>query len=212
MKSIVTKGLLALTAAVVLPTVGSASTLFTFTALLGSPGTVNLTTGIAQINFDSYSIGSSNYNAPTNTSTFNETYNNTTGVLAFSGMGATGTPFANLSGTFLTIDEAPGLLTGQSFPLSALSLYSGVTNVIYGANFLSDLGITGPAVITSANVSVSTGGSGSSGSQTVSSTASVFTAAAATPEPSSFAMFGIAAILVGVGAAHGKLRFKLSAK
>jgi hypothetical protein len=118
--------------------------------------------------------------------TFVEKYTNSTGVLTLMQTGGTN----NIS---LTIDEAKNLVTNSGF---AISLYSAPTSLTFNSAFLSLLGLATNPGLANVPASLQTLGVTVQSNNTVQS-ATLSMEVVSTPEPSTFALLGIA-LLSGI--------------
>jgi hypothetical protein len=190
MNKLFTNGMALLIAAgCLVPAGASASTIFTFSNL-PSTGTYNTTTGVTSITFNSLNI-----NGSSTSGTFTETYTNSTGILTIAGTDAT----LGLSGTLITIQDSPAVTVAAS---TTINLYGAVSSITFNSStFASDLGLTGvtsvlPSSVIAENFGITTQAAVSNSAQVSSSVASL-TLPVSTPEPSTFAMLGLAMIAAG---------------
>ncbi len=117
--------------------------------------------------------------------TYVETYNNTTGVFSLTQTGG--------AGISLTINEAAGLVNTSG---AAFSLYSAPTSLTFNSALLSEIGLGSNPPVQAFPVALqSVSAAIQSSNDKVTSAVTQFTA---TPEPSTFAMLGMA-LLCGIG-------------
>jgi hypothetical protein len=181
--------------ACLIPVAASASTIFTFSNL-PSTGTYTVSTGVTSITYDSLTI-----NGNSTSGTFTETYTNSTGTLTIAGTDST----LGLSGTLVTIQDSPAVTVAAS---STLNLYGAVSTItLNNSTFATDLGLTGtttvlPSKVIAENFGITTGAASGGVSSVTSSIASL---TLPTPEPSTFAMFGLALLAAACIPARRKL-------
>jgi PEP-CTERM motif len=179
---ILNTGIVTLAAAIcLLPASGFASTMFTMSGATGSTISGSGSTETVTIDWNELSVGSTNYI----TDNYVETYVNT-GTLTIKEGGS----------TILSITEAQNL--AGTFNGSSVPLYSAPTALTISGALLTELGFaTSPPVsaLTAGSYSVTAPACVDSPcNNTATSETSAFTLT--TPEPSTFAMFGIALLSV----------------
>jgi hypothetical protein len=178
---ILNKGILTLAAAIcLLPASGFASVMFTMSGF--TSGTSSYSGGVLTIQYTQLAVS---INGGANTDyggTYVETYNNGNGD--FSLTGGTG----NVS---LTYDESANLVTTGG---SAFNLYSSPVSLLtFNSAFLADLGLTSNPPVTAVPYGLQVVSAAIAGSTVFSATTQV----TVTPEPSTFAMLGLA-LLCGI--------------
>ena len=150
---------------------GHAATVFTMAGATGSSITGTGSSETVTIDWNTLSVGSTQY-----AGTYVETYTNT-GTLTLTEGGS----------TIMSIGEAASL--AGTFSNTTFQLYSAPTSLLIEGALLTELGLSSspPLVdLTAGSYSVTASGSGSN---TATSESSQFTI---TPEPSTFALFGLA--------------------
>jgi hypothetical protein len=188
-----------------LPAIGSASVVTWSLAILQSGGTTGI--GAASVSFADIVIGGTPV-----VDVITETYNYTGGVGTLSFKAGTGNlTYGFVAGqTFLTITENGSNLLPMT-SAAAVNLFQNVTSIVFNdATFAAALGQTATSFTTSSAINALISGtpnfSVTSTSGSVSSAISNMSVNTATPEPSTFAMLGIA-LFAGLGVS---LRKKLS--
>lgn len=205
MKNLMTNGAALLMATVCLfPAAGNASTIFNFSASSGSTGNVVTgTTGgsISGVNFNTLTTNTSLGTLSGLTVQLN--YSGSTDTLTITGTGSGGSDgFDGLTGTLLTIKYTTPLTIADSSTINLYSATAGDT-VTYSSAFLNALGLESVTSISSAE-SILTSAAGA-----VTSTSGNFVVAGiATPEPSTWAMFGLA--LLAMGSARSRMKLAVN--
>jgi hypothetical protein len=190
-KRILKKGVIALSAAVCLiPATVFASTSplasFSMSGNSSSNSTYSSSSGVLTIDYTDLMFSINGGSATNDAGTFVEKYTNSTGVLTLMQTGGTN----NIS---LTIDEAKNLVTNSGF---AISLYSAPTSLTFNSAFLSLLGLATNPGLANVPASLQTLGVTVQSNNTVQS-ATLSMEVVSTPEPSTFALLGIA-LLSGI--------------
>jgi hypothetical protein len=189
MKKILTKSVMAIVgAAFLLPASGSASVIFTLSSSLPyqiNGSSVSGTGANETVTVDFSNLQVNNNGTITNyAGSYVETYTNN-GSLTLTGT----------NGISMTVSEAANL--AGTFTGNSVQLYSGVTSLVFNAAFLTELGQTSNPAL--ANTSNGNFGVTANGAQVTSAVSTLqINSFVATPEPSSFAMLGIA-LLFGIG-------------